>query len=131
MEKLYERLQSANQNLKSLQEIVEIENPSSIERDAGIQRFKYCFEASRKAGKQYLYDIQGIDIGSPKGVMRSFREVGVFFENETILSLQMVNDRNLTVHTYNEELAIEIFGNIPKYYKLLKDWIERLNSKLK
>ncbi|MBP1969463.1 hypothetical protein J2Z83_001567 [Virgibacillus natechei] len=44
---------------------------------------------------------------SPKGVLRSFRAIGMLSEDETVLGLHMVNERNLTVHTYNEELAVE------------------------
>ncbi|PLR82978.1 nucleotidyltransferase [Bacillus canaveralius] len=131
MERLLERLQLANKALKAFHEVIQIETPSSIERDAAIQRFEFSFEACWKAGKQFLYDIEGLDIGSPKGVMRSFHEVGTFSEEETILSLKMVDDRNLTVHTYNEELSIEIFGKLPKYYSLMRNWIDQLNSKMK
>ncbi|MBM7600622.1 nucleotidyltransferase substrate binding protein (TIGR01987 family) [Virgibacillus halotolerans] len=128
MERLHERLQSAKRALDTLREIVSIDEPSTIERDAGIQRFEYSFEACWKAAKQYLYDVEGLDIGSPKGVMRAFREVGIFSEDETILGLHMVNDRNLTVHTYNEELAIEIFSKLPHYHQLLSNWMDRLNN---
>lgn len=130
MERLYERLQSANRALNTLQEIIELVSPSNTDRDAGILRFQYSFEASWKAAKQYLFDVEGLDIGSPKGVMRSFHEVGIFSEDETILSLQMVNDRNQTVHTYNEDLAIEIFEKLPQYYQHLRKWIDLLSSKV-
>ena len=73
--------------------------------------------------------MEGLDIGSPKGVIRSFREVDIFSKSETILGLHMVNDRNLTVHTYNEELAIQIFENLPQYYTFLRNWVDRLDSK--
>ncbi|WP_449355550.1 HI0074 family nucleotidyltransferase substrate-binding subunit [Virgibacillus natechei] len=130
MERLHERLQSSENALDTFQEIIDIKNPSTIERDAGIQRFEYSFESCWKAAKQYLYDIEGLDIGSPKGVLRSFREIGLLSEDETVLGLRMVNDRNMTVHTYNEELAVEIFGNLPQYYQFLRDWVERMNEKM-
>jgi len=38
----------------------------------------------------------------------------------------MVDHRNLTAHTYNEELANEIFEQIPRYRRLLREWLERL-----
>lgn len=130
IERLYDRIQSANKALHTFDEVMKIEQPSSIERDAAIHRFKISFRVSLKAGKQYLYDIEGLDIGSPKGVIRSFREVGIFSEKETILGLNMINDRNLTVHTSNEELAIKIFGNLPQYYELLRNWVDRMGSKI-
>ncbi|UJL45235.1 nucleotidyltransferase substrate binding protein [Virgibacillus sp. NKC19-16] len=130
MERLNDRLQNVERNLNTLQEILDINIPSTIERNAGFQRFKNSFESCWKAAKHYLYDIEGLDIGSPKGVIRSFREIGLLSENETVLGLRMVNDRNMTVHMYNEELAVEIFGNLPQYYQFLRDWGERMNEKL-
>lgn len=131
MERLQERLMAAKKALSSLSELVVIEHPNNVERDAAIQRFEFTFEATWKAAKQYLFDIEGIDIGSPKGVIRSCREVNLFSDEETILALQMVNDRNLTVHTYNEELAVKIHTNIYDYFPLLTFWLNRMDDKLK
>ncbi|MCL6594505.1 MAG: nucleotidyltransferase substrate binding protein [Alicyclobacillus sp.] len=80
-----------------------------ILRDATVQRFEYTFEAVWKAAKQYLSDMEGIDQASPKGVVRSCREVGVLSPADAELALEMADDRNLTVHTYNEELAEDIY----------------------
>lgn len=130
MERLQERIVSAKKALASLQKIVMIEQPNDVERDALIQRFEFTFEASWKVAKQYLYDIEGIDIGSPKGVIRSCREISLFDDEETILALQMANDRNLTVHTYNEEVAIKIHMNIKTYFPLLSNWISRIEKRI-
>lgn len=131
MERLRERFESANRALTAFQEVVGKKNPSTIERDAAIQRFEFSFEACWKAGKQFLHDIEGLDVGSPKGAIRSFREVGVFSEDETILGLKMTDDRNLTVHMYNEVLAIEIYGKLLQYYGLLYDWVDRMDNRMK
>lgn len=128
MERLQERLGSANKALNAFQELAFIDQPSSIERDAAIQRFEFSFEICWKTAKQYLYVIEGLDIGSPKGVIRSCREIGMLTEDETITGLKMVNDRNLTTHTYNEALADEIFRKLPVYYELLHNWIKRVEK---
>lgn len=130
MERLSERLQLATKALNTFQEVILITNPSTIERDAAIQRFEFSFEACWKVAKQYLYDIEGLDIASPKGALRAIREVGIFSDEETMLSLRMADDRNLTVHTYNEDLAVEIFERIPSYYQLLHAMIERLYRRI-
>lgn len=119
MDRLMERMKMATKALNAFHEVLLIKHSSTIVRDAAIQRFEFSFEACWKAAKQYLYDVEGLDVGSPKGVIRSCREVGIFSDEETVLALKMVDDRNLTVHTYNEELANEIFKNLPRYfYKL-------------
>ncbi|MFZ3590072.1 HI0074 family nucleotidyltransferase substrate-binding subunit [Bacillus sp. DJP31] len=130
MERLQERLTSAYKALNLLQQLVSIQQPNDVERDACIQRFEFTYEACWKAAKQYLYDIEGIDVGSPKSVIRSCREMNLFQEEETILALKMVNDRNLTVHTYNEEVAIKIHANLKYYYPLLASWVQRMEGKI-
>lgn len=128
MERLQERINTAKNALTAFGELVVIDQPNAIERDACIQRFEFTFEACWKAGKQYLYDIEGIDVGSPKSVIRSFREINLFSAEEAIVGLKMVNDRNLTVHTYNEEIAIQIHSNLKAYYNLLDIWMERMKK---
>lgn len=45
MERLKERLAVARKALRTLQELLVIEHPTKVERDAAIQRFEYTFEA--------------------------------------------------------------------------------------
>ena len=109
MERLRKRVDTAKRALKTLQELLEVENPTIVERDAVIQRFEYTFEALWKTGKLFLREIEGLEIGSPKGVIRGFLQVGMFTEDQTALALTMVDDRNLISHTYNEGLAEQIY----------------------
>ena len=87
-----------------------MEGSTIIERDASIQRFEYTFEAVWKTGKSFLRKVEGIEIGSPKGNIRGFYTIGVLTESQASLALSMVDDRNLTSHTYNEDLAEQIFA---------------------
>ncbi|MBM7553281.1 uncharacterized protein YutE (UPF0331/DUF86 family) [Thalassobacillus pellis] len=80
--------------------------------------------------KQYTYDIEGVDAGSPKSVIRKCREVHLLEDEEAVLALEMVNVRNLTVHTYNEEVATKIHKNFTRYNNLLHQWVERMNDKV-
>ncbi len=129
MERLHERLIITEKALTKFEEVMSIQYPSSVERDASILRFKFTFEAVWKAAKQMIYDIEGADVGSPKGVIRSCREVGVFDQTETVYALKMVDDRNLTVHTYNEALAEEIYERLQQHLDLLKIWLGRVRER--
>ncbi|AXF57083.1 HI0074 family nucleotidyltransferase substrate-binding subunit [Salicibibacter kimchii] len=122
MERLQERIATADKALKTLEEIQDIETPSAIERDAFIQRFEYTFESVWKLGKEYLREIEGLDHGSPKRIIRASREVALLSAEETVAALEMVDDRNLTTHTYNEALADQIYEKIPAYAKLMRTW---------
>ncbi|MGC4377218.1 HI0074 family nucleotidyltransferase substrate-binding subunit [Fictibacillus sp. Mic-4] len=101
-----------------------------MERDAAIQRFEFTFEAIWRASKQWLLDVEGIDVASPKAVIRSCREVQLINDDEAIVLLQMADDLNLTVHTYNEALAKEIYSRLKSYEVLFRTWLTRVNERL-
>lgn len=76
MERLKERLALARKALSTLTELLVTESPSKVERDAAIQRFEYTFEAVCKAAGRYLLVMEGINVGSPKSIVRATREIG-------------------------------------------------------
>lgn len=128
MDKANERISVANRALAAFNEVMQIKHPSSIERDAAIQRFEFTFEACWKAAKVVLYVYEGLDIGSPKGIVRACRDIGVLTDEQTVTALKMVDDRNLTSHTYNESLAVQICSRLPLYQQLLSLWLEKLTQ---
>ena len=130
MERLRKRVDTAKRALKTLQELLEVENPTIVERDAVIQRFEYTFEALWKTGKLFLREIEGLEIGSPKGVIRGFLQVGMFTEDQTALALTMVDDRNLTSHTYNEGLAEQIYDQVGDYADVMANWLTAIEKVL-
>ena len=81
-----------------------------------------------KCGKDYLLDREGLDVASPKKVIRSLREVGLFSDEETEQALKMVDDRNLTAHTYDETMAVALAQRIIEYEKLLLEWLMRMKA---
>jgi hypothetical protein len=54
-------------------------------------------------------------------------------EDEARLAMQMVDDRNLTTHGYDEKLVEEICKQIPEYYRLMELVLQktRINADLK
>jgi nucleotidyltransferase substrate binding protein (TIGR01987 family) len=123
-----ERIEVARKALYAFQEVLQIGNPSTIERDAAIQRFEFTFETCWKAAKEVLFERDGIDSGSPKGVIRSCREVGLITDEQSITALHMVDDRNLTVHAYSEKLAVEIYSRLNMYQSIISSWLDALES---
>jgi nucleotidyltransferase substrate binding protein (TIGR01987 family) len=126
MGRVLERIQAAERALATLKELAYLEAPTPVERDAAIQRFEYTFEAFWKALQTYLREVEGLEGGSPKGVFRLAREAGLLLDEEARLALAMVDDRNLTVHTYNEALAQAIFRRLPHYTRLMESVLGRL-----
>ena len=117
MERLNERVKSAKKALIALDEVLNLPY-SKIIRDAAIQRFEFTLEAIWKLAQRYLILNEGLTVGSPKGVIRACFQSNLIKEPETEILLASIDDRNLTVHTYNEELAEKIYKNIFTYYPL-------------
>jgi nucleotidyltransferase substrate binding protein (TIGR01987 family) len=130
VERLNERLATARTALATLNELLRKSVRSKVERDAAIQRFEYTFEATWKAAKLYLREVEGLEVGSPKRAARAGLQVGLFDEAHVRQLLIMVDDRNLTVHTYHEQLAEEINSRLCGHALLLEHWLDQMAARL-
>ena len=92
-----------------------------ILRDAMIQRFEYSTEAFWKFLKAYLLTEHNLSANSPRDVIRTGLTAKLYNEEISKELLQMLDDRNLTSHTYVEELAESIAGRIPAYSKNMEN----------
>ncbi len=87
--------------------------------DATIQRFEFTYELSWKLMKAYLEYNGNLEGTSPRrAIQESFKE-GIIIDGEGWL--KMLHDRNQTSHTYDEDIALEIFENIRKNHITLFD----------
>ena len=84
-------------------------------RDSAIQRFEFTVEIFWKLLKNIVKDNEGIICNSPKSCIREFFASGYIKENNAKLLMEMIDDRNMTSHTYHEEVAEIIFSKL-KYY---------------
>jgi nucleotidyltransferase substrate binding protein (TIGR01987 family) len=91
--------------LTSLQEI--LAQPKDKFIVAGtIQNFEFTFELAWKA-MQRLLKIRGVDAASPTQVLRAAKQEGLVDSLE--MWLEFLKARNLTVHTYNQKTAEEVY----------------------
>jgi nucleotidyltransferase substrate binding protein (TIGR01987 family) len=127
MEKLNKKISSAQKALHTLNEILDTEK-TIIVRDASIQRFEYSFETAWKAAKSYLRAREGIKANSPKSIFRELGSVNILTEEQVELALQMTDDRNMTSHTYIEEVAEQIYAKLTEYYHLMKLILNHINK---
>jgi len=128
MERLTRRLALARQALDSLLELTILSAPNRIERDAAIQRFEYTVEASWKAAQAVLDTHFGVVVASPKPVVRACAQNGLLTEADGHAAMTMIDDRNLTSHTYNESLAAAIHGRLATHAGLMERWLEALEK---
>jgi len=130
VDRLKTRLEVAARALRTFEEGARLEQPSGVERDAAIQRFEYTFEVTWKTLQQYLRDVEKLPAGSPRAVFRAGRDVELLSDAEAELALQMCDDRNLTVHTYDEALARHIYSHLGSYAELLRACLRGIEGRL-
>ncbi|WP_456436172.1 HI0074 family nucleotidyltransferase substrate-binding subunit [Thermovibrio ammonificans] len=96
-------------------------------RDSVIQRFEIAVELMWKAVRERLIE-EGIECRSPKGCVRAFFEGG-FVDGETAGKLlKLIDLRNLTSRTYNQEVAQELFEEVGRFLKALEQVEELINK---
>jgi nucleotidyltransferase substrate binding protein (TIGR01987 family) len=91
--------------------------PVTEERDlAGIVKsFEFCYELSGTSLKECLAN-QGTEVQGPKDVFRKAWQLGLLKHGTEASWLKMIEDRNLTVHTYDEFFAREMVERIRNVY---------------
>ena len=94
---------------------------SDLEKDGLIQRFKYTHELSLNVMKDF-FEMEGNStiMGSRSATREAFKK-GLVIDGENWMD--MINSRNLTTHTYNEEVVDEITNKIiASYYPAFKEF---------
>ena len=119
-QKAIERLREAVIGVQQLPE-------NRIMKDGLIQRFEFTFELAWKTSKVKL-ESQGLfDAVSPKTVLKELYSLK-WVDDETTW-LEMLKDRNMTSHVYDEHIADDITDRVMnKYLKVFEELFNKLNS---
>ena len=119
---------SINPLIKAREKFTRILENSKDETDeiAAIKLFVICYELSWKTLKRVL-EIKGlIDINNPRDVFRESAVQGLIAKPEAWFAFQ--EDRNRTVHTYNQEVANDIFASLGGFQIELNKLVEILQT---
>ena len=104
---------------------------SDISRDASIQRYEFSFELLWKVIKKYLQEIEGFECNSPKSCFREIRMTLELSESDIEICMSMIEDRNLSVHTYLEKMANGLYAKLPEYARVSKLIAKKIKTKAK
>jgi len=104
---------SFSEGVLLLEQTMTIEHPSDAERAGLIQFFEMAFELAWKVLKDYLEE-EGFTVQSPRDTIKQAFQAGLL-ENGHIW-LEALKDRNLTVHTYEEKIAVAVEQKIREAY---------------
>lgn len=92
-------------------------------RDSTIQRFEFCIELAWKTSKK----IMGTSTSAPKDVIREMAQNN-YIQNIDVW-LKAIDMRNLSSHTYKEELAEQVYAFAEQFYPELSKLILYFENK--
>ena len=96
-----------------------------------IQAFEFTFEQSWKAIQKMAHQL-GASVASPKTAFIFAMQNNWIDPKQEAVWLELLRDRNLTSHTYQEELANEVLERIQTQYIILfKSLLGNLQQALK
>jgi nucleotidyltransferase substrate binding protein (TIGR01987 family) len=98
-----------------LEEALRLEK-NGIVRDSAIKRFELCFDLAWKC-IQVLAREEGVECNSPRSCLKTAFQLGFLDYDE--VWMEMLEDRNQTVHIYKEAYADEVYARLPRYAGLL------------
>lgn len=126
-----QRFDNLQSTYKLLQEAIEANAQmpdNNLIQMALIKAFEMTFELSWKTMKDFL-KYNGIDVNSPREIIKQAFANDIIIDGQ--LWIDMLEDRNLMTHTYDEERAQEAIQHIRQDYlqgltRLYQYFIERL-----
>ena len=89
-----------------------------------IQYFEFCFELAWKTVKAFFEYKGMIDCNSPRDCMKLAFKANLI-NNENIW-IAMLENRNMTVHTYSIETALDVYESLPAYLIEMKNLISNI-----
>jgi nucleotidyltransferase substrate binding protein (TIGR01987 family) len=115
-----QRFANFNQALAQLTEAIELEATrplSNLERQGLVKAYEYTYEMAWNVMEDYFAFQGTVSITGSRDAIREAFQRELIEDGDTWMA--MVRDRNRTVDTYNEAVALEIAGNITHQYHAL------------
>jgi nucleotidyltransferase substrate binding protein (TIGR01987 family) len=100
---------------------------NEMEKQGFIKAFEYTYELAWNTLKDYLRDKGTEGMYGPRDVVEMAFANGIISDGK--VWMDMIKDRNLTVHTYNESTANAIIANIrDRYLEAFTQLFDRLKD---
>lgn len=109
-------LRDFEKSIKRLEETLKLKK-NKIVRDSAIKRFELCFDLGWKAIKIFAKE-QGVECNSPRECIKIAFQLKLIDYDKNWLKI--IDDRNLTVHTYKEQYADQVYRRLEKHLNLFK-----------
>lgn len=113
--------------LKSAVEISRVKNLSDLEKQGLIKSFEYCHELAWNLMKDFFAFQGNFKIMGSRDATKEAFAAGLIADGQTWM--KMIESRNLTAHTYNQDTAKEILQKIVNsYFQLFIDFQNAMNK---
>lgn len=116
----FNNLENAHNNLIEMLDLLNKEPSNKAYKLAVIQSYKMDMELAWKTLKDYL-NFLGYKLQAPREVIKQAFAIEIIADGE--IWLQMLEDRNLTSHIYDEAKAQEVVDSIVKNYFVKLDYL--------
>jgi len=116
-----QRLNNWTRALNQLSRFLERESLNELEEQGLIQSFEYNHELAWKTQKDFLESEGVTNLFGAKSVAKEAMNRGLISNGDAWM--KMIKDRNLTSHTYNEDVTREIVDRIIDEYYAEFQWL--------
>ncbi len=113
--------------LSQFESAIKVITTDEVKQAGCIQYFEFCFELAWKTIKAFVEYKGLLTCNSPRDCFKIAFKFGLI--NEELVWLEMIESRNLTVHTYDFENSLKVYDQLPKYFEAFKFLLEKLNEK--
>jgi nucleotidyltransferase substrate binding protein (TIGR01987 family) len=126
---LEKRLETLQRAYKRLKEVLSLNmEETDIVIDATIQRFEFTFELAWKTIKEFAETLRAGECNSGRSCIKLAYKLGWIKDEKKWLSL--LEARNLTSHTYDQEIALETYLIIKSEHTAFENLILSLKKEL-
>ena len=116
----YSSLVKACKRLEEVLERYNLYNQDDVIRDSVIQRFEFTYSIALKTIRKYFIErafiVEDVNQMSFNDMIRTANQLKIL-KSDLELWTKFREMRNLTSHTYNEELALKVVDVVPAFYE--------------
>ena len=109
----------ANVDYKPLQGVLDARLIDGLENGL-VQKFEIVTEQSWKLIKTLLLKHEAVDTKTPKQANKAYYTAGYLNEDDYLLWIQALNDRNTLSHRYDEEAYKQALARMSEYANFFK-----------
>ena len=96
-----------------------------------IQKFEFTVELLWKTVQVFLFEVDGVDVVTPKSVAKEFVEAGYCDYEIYEMFIRSINDRNQLSHIYRQEMAEATRQRLPEYVRMTGLIVDLMHEKMK